>query len=79
VNAIAPGFIDTDMTAPLGPLRRFFELQTPMGRFGEPDDIAWAAVYLRERRGAVRHRAGAVAQRRLAYESSEPHSIGTSK
>jgi 3-oxoacyl-[acyl-carrier protein] reductase len=46
VNAIAPGFIDTDMTAPLGPLRRFFELQTPMGRFGEPDDIAWAAVYL---------------------------------
>ena len=46
VNAIAPGFIDTDMTAPLGPLRRFFELQTPMGRFGDPDDIAWAAVYL---------------------------------
>ena len=46
VNAIAPGFIHTDMTASLGPLRRFFELQTPMGRFGEPDDIAWAAVYL---------------------------------
>jgi 3-oxoacyl-[acyl-carrier protein] reductase len=46
VNAIAPGFIDTDMTAPLGPLRRFFELQTPMGRFGDPDDVAWAAVYL---------------------------------
>jgi 3-oxoacyl-[acyl-carrier protein] reductase len=46
VNAIAPGFIDTDMTAPLEPLRRFFELQTPMGRFGDPDDIAWAAVYL---------------------------------
>jgi 3-oxoacyl-[acyl-carrier protein] reductase len=46
VNAIAPGFIETDMTAPLGPLRRFFALQTPMGRFGDPDDIAWAAVYL---------------------------------
>jgi len=46
VNAIAPGFIDTDMTAPLGPLRPLFEQQTPLGRFGEPDDVAWAAVYL---------------------------------
>ncbi len=46
VNAIAPGWIDTDMTAPLGPLREAFALQTPLGRFGEPDDIAWAAVYL---------------------------------
>jgi len=46
VNTIAPGFIDTDMTAPLGPLRPLFEQQTPLGRFGEPDDVAWAAVYL---------------------------------
>jgi NAD(P)-dependent dehydrogenase (short-subunit alcohol dehydrogenase family) len=34
------------MTAPLGEARRLLEAQTPMGRFGEPDDIAWAAVYL---------------------------------
>jgi 3-oxoacyl-[acyl-carrier protein] reductase len=46
VNAIAPGWIDTDMTAPLGDYRQMIALQTPMGRFGEPDDIAWAAVYL---------------------------------
>jgi 3-oxoacyl-[acyl-carrier protein] reductase len=46
VNAIAPGFIDTDLTAPLGPLRWSFEEQTPMGRFGDVDDVAWAAVYL---------------------------------
>jgi 3-oxoacyl-[acyl-carrier protein] reductase len=46
VNAIAPGFIETDMTAPLGDTRKLIEAQTPMGRFGEPDDIAWAAVYL---------------------------------
>jgi 3-oxoacyl-[acyl-carrier protein] reductase len=46
VNAIAPGWIDTDMTAPLGPLRAGITAQTPLRRFGEPDDIAWAAVYL---------------------------------
>ncbi len=46
VNAIAPGWIDTDMTQPLGDYRQMIALQTPMGRLGEPDDIAWAAVYL---------------------------------
>jgi 3-oxoacyl-[acyl-carrier protein] reductase len=46
VNAIAPGWIETDMTAPLGDLARVIEMQTPQGRLGEPDDIAWAAVYL---------------------------------
>jgi len=46
VNAIAPGWIDTAMTEPVRELRRLIEIQTPMGRFGEPDDIAWAAVYL---------------------------------
>lgn len=46
VNAIAPGWIDTDMTAPLGDYRQMIAMQTPMGRFGTPDDIAWAAVYL---------------------------------
>jgi 3-oxoacyl-[acyl-carrier protein] reductase len=46
VNAIAPGYIDSEMTAGLGAIRPFLEAQTPMGRFGEPDDIAWAAVYL---------------------------------
>jgi len=46
VNAIAPGWIETAMTDPLGEMRPLLEAQTPMGRFGEPDDIAWAAVYL---------------------------------
>ena len=46
VNAIAPGWIDTDMTASLEGMRIGIARSTPMGRLGEPDDIAWAAVYL---------------------------------
>jgi len=46
VNAIAPGYIESPMTAPLGPVRPFLEGLAPMGRFGEPDDVAWAAVFL---------------------------------
>ena len=46
VNAIAPGWIDTDMTEFLGETKPLIAAQTPMGRLGEPDDIAWAAVYL---------------------------------
>ena len=46
VNAIAPGFIDTPMTSQFGQRKPLIEAATPMRRFGEPDDIAWAAVYL---------------------------------
>lgn len=46
VNAIAPGWIETAMTAPLEKIRPLLEMQTPLGRLGTPDDIAHAAVYL---------------------------------
>lgn len=46
VNAIAPGWIETDMTAPLKLMRPMLESQIPLGAFGKPDDIAWSAVYL---------------------------------
>jgi len=50
VNAIAPGWIASDMLdqAMSGdPARKAKVLgRTPMARFGDPDDIGWAAVYL---------------------------------
>ncbi len=46
VNAIAPGWIHTDMTRPLELMHPLLEARTPMGKMGDPDDIAWAAVYL---------------------------------
>ena len=47
VNAIAPGFIETDMTAALNDkVRAEILASVPLGRFGSPDDIAHAAVVL---------------------------------
>lgn len=47
VNAIAPGFIDTDMTASLtGAAREKLQENIPMKRIGEPKDIANMAVFL---------------------------------
>ena len=46
VNAIAPGYIDTDMTSSLGDVKKLVKSGTPMKRFGDAEDISWAAVYL---------------------------------
>ena len=46
-NAVAPGFIATDMTAALGPeQRQALERQIPLERLGSPADIASAVVFL---------------------------------
>jgi 3-oxoacyl-[acyl-carrier protein] reductase len=47
VNAVAPGFIETDMTAALNEQVRGEVLKTiPLGCFGQPEDIAQAALFL---------------------------------
>jgi 3-oxoacyl-[acyl-carrier protein] reductase len=47
VNCVAPGFIDTDMTKSLGEGQHEALLtQIPLGRLGQPEDIAHAVAFL---------------------------------
>lgn len=46
-NALAPGFIETDMTAALGPdLKAELLKKIPLNSLGQPEDIANAALFL---------------------------------
>lgn len=47
VNAVAPGFIDTDMTATLGEeTQKQLTDQIPLGRLGQPQDVARVVRFL---------------------------------
>jgi 3-oxoacyl-(acyl-carrier-protein) reductase len=47
VNAVAPGFIDTDMTHELpDAVKEQVVAMTPLGRMGRPEEVAAAAVFL---------------------------------
>ncbi len=53
VNAVAPGFIDTDMTAGLADEHRAHLLsQIPLGRLGKAEEIAEACLFLASPAGA---------------------------
>lgn len=53
VNAVAPGFIETDMTADIGENEREKLFQAiPLGRIGRPEEIAAAVEYLTGPAGA---------------------------
>jgi 3-oxoacyl-[acyl-carrier protein] reductase len=59
VNAIAPGMIETDMTQVLSDdVKRQSMAEIVLGRFGQPDDVANAVVFLVSERG--KHITGAV-------------------
>jgi 3-oxoacyl-[acyl-carrier protein] reductase len=47
VNAVAPGFIATDMTAGLpDEIIKKLEAQIPLGKTGQPEDVASAVAFL---------------------------------
>ena len=47
VNVVAPGFIETDMTAAMGDAaREALTARIPAGRLGQPEDVAAAVCYL---------------------------------
>jgi NAD(P)-dependent dehydrogenase (short-subunit alcohol dehydrogenase family) len=49
VNAVAPGWIETNLTAPLyndSARREAIIARTPLGRWGQPADVAGAALFL---------------------------------
>ena len=47
VNAVAPGFIESDMTADLGSdLRAEYERNIPLGRMGQPEEVAALVAFL---------------------------------
>jgi len=53
VNAVAPGFIETDMTHALDPeLQEQMRSQIPLGRFGRPEDVAELVAFLASDRAA---------------------------
>ena len=69
VNGIAPGFFKTEMNAALiadAEFSAWVARRTPAGRWGEPPEIAGAAVFLASPRRGLRDRPRAVRRRRFS-------------
>jgi 3-oxoacyl-[acyl-carrier protein] reductase len=52
VNAIAPGFIETDMTDSLADQKATLASQIPMGRFGTVNEVSQAVLFLASESGS---------------------------
>ncbi|MFN3534218.1 MAG: SDR family NAD(P)-dependent oxidoreductase, partial [Desulfatiglandales bacterium] len=46
VNAVAPGFLDTEASRTIADVQRYDTSRTPLGRLGMPEDIVGAVVFL---------------------------------
>ena len=73
VNAIAPGYIDTDMVAavPEEVLGKIVA-KIPVGRLGKAEEIARGVAFLVDENARLRHRLDAVDQRRPAHVLMAP-------
>ena len=75
VNAIGPGYIATEMNAALladAQFTKMVERRTPAARWGRPEEVAAAALFLGIRGGVVRHRADAAGRRRAVRGALSP-------
>jgi len=53
VNAVAPGFIETKMTEVLSQeVKENYMTQIPLGKFGAPEDVANACIFLASKKAA---------------------------
>ena len=53
VNAVAPGFIETKMTEVLtDEVKEAYMSQIPLGRFGKPEDVANACIFLASKKAS---------------------------
>ena len=67
VNSVSPGFTETDMFAKVPEkVQEQIKARIPLGRFGKPEEIAKAVVFLVCRR-RLHHRAADQRQRRRIY------------
>ena len=70
VNAVAPGVIDTPMTAPMKDIPALFDetsTHVPMGRLGTVDEVAPVALFLCTRASELHHRSRPRGRRRLPH------------
>ena len=71
VNAVAPGFIDTEMTKamPIGSDRKAASRRRRSERLGQPEEVAHLVRFLRRRKGRLHHRRRLQHQRRMVHVS----------